>query len=116
MAQLAKQLITAAGLEVAYAAAAEAGDTFAGGERAFLHVKNGAGATRTVTIAAQVDTVHVPGVGTISVPDMVVAITAGEDRMIGPFGSAYRNAAGNVAVTYDDEASVTVAVVELPTV
>jgi L-2-hydroxyglutarate oxidase LhgO len=116
MAQLAIQLITAAGLEAAYAAAAEAGDTFHpnGGERTFLHVKNGAGATRTVTVAAVADTVRAPGVGVIAVPDMVVAITAGEERMIGPFPSAYVSSAGLVSVTYDDEASVTVAAIELP--
>lgn len=108
------QAITASGLTPAYAAAGSQ-DTIEGkgSDRVFLHVKNGGGSPINVTVAAVRTTAAVPGVGDVTVPDIVVAVAAGDEEMIGPFNSAYTDADGTITVDYSDNTSVTVAAINL---
>jgi hypothetical protein len=116
MAALTPIAIAPTGLAPAYVAAAAGGDTIKVDnlQRHFLVVKNASGASINVTIAAQRTSIVVPGAGTLTVPNLVIAVpaTTGE-RWIGPFSDAYIDAASNVAVTYSAVTSVTVAAVVL---
>lgn len=117
MAALTVQDISGSGLEPAYTAAAGGGDTIAddGTERTFLHVENGGASEITVTVTAQSSSLHVEGYGTLARANLSVAVPAGEGRMIGPFPpNAFKDSSGNVAVSYSDVTSVTVAALRLP--
>ena len=80
MATLTIQSVTRAGLEATYAAASVSGDKFRPSDRTFLHVKNGSGGELDVTIATPREAF--PGA---AIADITVAVTAGEERLIGPF-------------------------------
>lgn len=114
MATLSVQQITEAGLEASYAAAAAGGDTFVndGSGRIFLHVKNGhATNPRTVTVTPSTGTTSKAGFGALTKAPIVVAITALEQRFIGPLPSP---AFAEPAITYSDSAAdVTIAVVKI---
>lgn len=105
MATLTTQTITRAGVDPALSAAAGGGDSFTPGDDVFLHVANGGGGSITVTIAGQ---------GTIvpnmDVPDVVVSVTNGQDRMIGPFPfTLFADPSDGLAdITYSGVTSVTV--------
>ena len=108
MAQLTVATIIDAGLTPALAAVS-ASDSFAddGSARTYIEVNNGGGVSTNVTIPAQQASVNIPGVGVQTISDIVVAVPAGQRRLIGPFTLAYRNSAGNVTVNYSATASVT---------
>lgn len=106
MAVLSVQAVQPSGLAAAYAAAAAGGDKIAPGDDVFLHVKNGGGAAVNVTVASP--TLCNQG----STHNLVVAVPAGADRMIGPFpAQRYAGPDGLVGVTYSATAGVTVAAV-----
>ena len=106
MATLSVQSVVRAGMTPSYASAGASGDVFAWSQNAFLHVKNGSASSITVTIASQLDPAPVGAVA----QDLTVTIGAGAEKMIGPFyAPAYKNADGNVEVTYSDTTTVTVA-------
>ena len=105
MALLTPQQISIAGIAPTYAAAAGGGDTIAPDDRTFLHVKNGSGASITVTVVT-------PGtVGGLAIADLSVAVAAGADRMVGPLTAALfaDPTTGLVPVTYSGVTSLTVA-------
>jgi hypothetical protein len=114
--QLVVQDIVRTGLEAVYVAAVS-GDGHAvdnAGRRTFLHVINGSGGDVDVTIAT-------PNTADgLVIADRVVTVTAGEERMIGPFPSMYEQYDADNAieqafiVTYESTASVTVAALKLP--
>lgn len=108
MANLAQQSIGIGGLTPAYVAASAGGDSVQPNDRGFLHVKNGAGAPVTVTIA-------VPGKEYgVDRADVAVAVAAGADVMIGPMPSDLADPATHrVMITYSAAASVTVASLSL---
>jgi hypothetical protein len=109
MATLATQGISPDGLEATYATAAGGGDKVRPGATTFLHVKNGDASDKTVTID---DPTSVKPRGAASWnPDLVVVVTAGEERMIGPLGDRFAGSDGLVAVTYSAVTSVTVAAI-----
>lgn len=116
MATLSVQNLSEVGGALTYAAATSGGDVFPNADdRTFLHVKNGGGSSVNVTITAQTVSATVPGLGVVTKANRVVAVPAGEDRMIGPFPSkAFNNSSNQVAVTYSAVTSVTVAVVRCP--
>ncbi len=118
MAALTINEIDSAGVDYSDAleTAAAAGDTIKedGLQRTFLAVENGSGSSVDVTITAQDTTAKAPGVGEVTVSDMVVSVPASGNRFIGPFPAAFIDASGNVAVGYSDETSVTVAALRLP--
>lgn len=105
MALLAQQAIALTGLTPTYGAAA-ASTTVNCGERTFLHVKNAAGSSMTVTLTA---TGKIRGQ---SVADLVVTVPATSgDKMIGPITADLFASAtdGTCAVAYSSTTSVTVA-------
>lgn len=105
MATLTKQVITVTGTAPTYAAAA-AGSKVQCGERNFLHVKNTAGSSMTVTVTA---TAKVRGQ---AVADLVVTVPATTgDMMIGPItADLFAGLSDGLAtITYSSTTSVTVA-------
>lgn len=116
MAALSIQTISESGLEATYASASAGGDTFVNdtSQRTFLHVKNGGGSDITVTVTSQHTTTRAPGFGVVAKANLSITVTAGEERMIGPFPpAAFNNASGAVAVGYSAVTSVTVAALKL---
>jgi hypothetical protein len=115
MAALTLQTIAAAGLKPAYAAV-NSEDTVKvnSAQRNFLHVKNGSGGSINVTITAVKTSARVRGVGVVTVNDLVVAVPAGEERLIGPFTEAYMDTDGDVTIDYSGITSVTAGVFSLP--
>lgn len=104
MATLASQQIVQTGLTPAYAGAAGGGDKCAPGASNFLHVKNGGGGSVTVTV----DSVVPSNYGTDV--NLVVAVPAGEERMIGPLPEGrFAGTDGLVAISYSGVTSVTIA-------
>lgn len=106
--------ITDAGI-VPSLAAVNAEDTFVddGTSRVFLEVANASGGSINVTIPAVQTAANVPGVGTLTVSNIVVAVANGARKFIGPFTPAYRSAAGLVTVQYSGTSSVTAAAFRL---
>lgn len=106
MALLAQQVVALSGLTPTYSAAA-ASTTVTCGERSFLHVKNTAGSSMTVTITS---TARVRGQLAADVVVTVPATTG--DKLIGPItADLFASAADGVSasITYSSTTSVTVA-------
>lgn len=102
------QQIVRTGLETAYAAVDQPnGEQFANNGRMFLHVKNGAGSDITVTVTTP------NTVDGLAIADQDIVVTAGEERMIGPFPPGIYNSDGNVLVDYSSGTSVTAALLRL---
>lgn len=114
MADLTIQKIVEAGLKAVYGAAAGGGDAIVNTKGdVFLHAKNADAATTTITITAQSTSKKIAGYGSMTKANAVIAIPAGEDRMIGPFPpEAFNDAAGKVEVTYSSVTSLTVAAIQ----
>lgn len=102
------QTISRSGLAPTYAAADSVnGQQFYNDESTFLHVKNGGGGSINVTL-------NTPGtVDGLAVGDLVVAVGAGAEKMIGPFPPGIYNNSGYVYVDYSGATSVTVAAFKL---
>src|SRR5688572_8313386 len=109
MAELTVQTAVIAGLEATYAAAAGGGDTFKNDGRTIFHVKNASVGDITLTFTT-------PGlVGGVAIADPTVVVTAGEERIIGPFEpSIFNNSSGLVAVGYSGVTTLTVAAIKVP--
>ena len=109
MALLAKQQIINTGLVPAYSAAAGGGDTFNPGDNTFLHAKNASGAPITVTVDSKTPSNFGTDV------DLVVAVAAGSERMIGPLpASRFQDPTTGLGnVTYSGVTSLTVAVLAI---
>lgn len=108
MALLANQVITVAGTTPTLVAAAVGGDTVTPRPNLFLWVKNGGGASVTVTVDDP-NSVS-PGGAKQFDPDLSVAVPAGADRLIGPLDpTRFTNpTTGVAAITYSGVTSVTV--------
>ncbi len=96
------------GTDPGFAAASGGGDKVAPSSRGAIIVDNASGGSITVTIAW-------PGNSKYGVanPDPTVSVPAGEQRMIGPFGSDLADTDGLVAISYSATTSVTVAAVTI---
>lgn len=104
MATLAVQKITPAGTGPTYGAAAGGGDQFTNDGRTQFHVKNGSGSSINVTVNS------IAACSQGFDHDLVVAVPAGGERMIGPFEPArFNDSNGLVSVTYSAVTTVTVA-------
>lgn len=97
-----------AGVDPGFVAASAGGDKVAPTTRGALLVRNGSGGSITVTIAW-------PGNSKYGVanPDPTIAVPAGEDRIIGPFGSDLADTDGLVAITYSGVTSLEVAYITI---
>lgn len=104
MAVLTAQAISRTGLEATYDSAAAGGDSFVNTGVEFIHIKNGSGGDITVTAATTVT------VDSLAVADLAVVITAGEERMIGPFPCRWYGT--SVGLTYSGVTSLTLAVLQ----
>lgn len=112
MALMTVQPISLAGLAPTYGAVT-ASDTFPNDGKTYLHVKNGSGASINVTLD-DVNTVSPPNATSFN-PDVVVAVPAGGERIIGPVPpSRFNNATGLTTVTYSATTTVTAAAIQLP--
>lgn len=109
---LAVQSITIAGLEPSFTNANVDGHSVINDGRVLLYVKNGSVSSINVTV-------QTPGeVGGNAIADRVVAVPAGEDRIIGPLPPRVYNRGGStdahsVYVDFSDVTSVTVAALRL---
>jgi hypothetical protein len=118
MATITPGKIVPAGVAPTYNAASAGGDKVAAtsNERDVLHVKNGGGSSVTVTIAAQVTSAYVEGAGTLTVPDLTVAVPATTgDRFIA-IPSNYVGIDGTYNVSWSATTSVTFAGLQLPAI
>ena len=103
---------TGGGLQPAYTAVT-ASDTFAADSETFLHVKNGSGASITVTIPIPTGRDPIPN--TPYAQNRQYAVPAGQERMFGPFPASYYGdpVTGLVTVNYSATATVTAALLNL---
>ena len=94
------------------AAAAAGGDVFPNDGKTLFFVI--ARAARTVTATAQDTSATVPGFGACTKADVVQAVEINTMDAMGPFPTtAFNNSSGQVAITYSDEADLTVAAVRV---
>jgi len=104
MATLAVVTPTIAGATFAGATAAAGGDVFPNNGKTFFYIKNGDASSHTVTITPQ----NTLGAG-YTISPIAVVVTAGVEKIIGPFDPQYfNNGNGQAVVTYDAVTSVTV--------
>lgn len=106
---LAPQAITIVGIVPTYTAADAANNTFSPNPRGMLHVKNGGGGSINVTVV-------VPGTDAYAQPrpDVVVAVAAGAEKVIGPFPLDIMDPTTSlVTVQYSAVTSVTVALLSI---
>ena len=101
------------GAAITAVAADVAGDEFSWGENTHFEVENGGGSPVTVTLTAQATTSNVKNFGNMSRADVAESVAAGEVRRIPAPPRAFRDATGNVQVTYSAVTSVTVAAVNM---
>lgn len=109
MADITVQTISRSGLEATYQACAGGGDKFVNTGVEFIHIKNVDVADKTLTMALQAT------VDGQSVAAKTVVITAGEERLVGPFPTAYNDSQSKVNLTYSAVTSLTIAVLKLST-
>jgi hypothetical protein len=114
MALLTVQRPVVSGITPTYGAAAGGGDTFAPATAGlhFIHIKNGGGAPINLTINDP--TSQGPPSATQFNPDVVVAVTNGQERMIAIDPARFINPAnGLVELTYSAVTSVTIGIFRL---
>ncbi|MBT2696345.1 hypothetical protein J7E79_02700 [Bacillus sp. ISL-40] len=108
MADINVQSISQAGITPSFVAASGAGDAFRNDGKSFLHIKNGGGSSITVTI----DSVEKCNQGFDH--DLTATITAGQDRILGPFeAKRFNDTDGKLKVSYSAVTTVTVAAFRL---
>lgn len=109
MATLTVQSVVLAGITPSLVAAAAGGDEFVNSGKTLIYVKNGGGGSINVTVDSQA--VCSQGYD----HDAVVAVPAGEERMIGPFSKdRFNDSDVKVQITYSGVTSVTIAAIEVP--
>lgn len=109
MALLTAQQAKPAGTVLTLAAASAGGDTFAASRQYALEVRNGSGASITVTVVTPGNDVY-----GLARPDITLSVAAAASALFGPFPSDLADpVTGLVAVTYSATASVTVALIQV---
>lgn len=105
MALLTLQRISRSGLTPSFVAAAGGGDTFQNdGKLTFFYVKNGGGGSINATFVTQ------RAIRGLAIADLVVAVGAGSEEVVGPFPSSdYNDTSNLVTVNYSGVTTVTVA-------
>ena len=102
MATLTAQKINDLGVIETLVSAGASGDEFVNSGVEVIHIKNKHGSTTfTVTVTAQVTSIHHPQFGSVTKSSVAKAVTAGNDAFIGPFKqSAFNDANNKVQITY----------------
>ena len=114
MATLTAQKITDAGVVATMSSAAGGGDEFLNSGLEFLFVQNSSAGSHTVTVTAQVQSVHHQTFGTVSKSNIVRSVAAGAEVFIGPFRQAAFNDSNNkVQITYSGVTTLNVAILYL---
>jgi hypothetical protein len=112
MATLTVQNVDTDGVAPAYVAAAGGGDDFTPTDTTssyFIHIKNGGGSS--INIVMDDPTTVDPGAATAFNPDVTVAVTNAQERMLRVNMSRYLNSSSNkVAWTYSGVTTVTIGV------
>jgi len=100
------QTVSRTGLNPSYTSANADGHSVASeGEKTFLHVKNASGGSINVTV-------QTPGtVDGLAISDLIVAVPASGERMIGPFPIGYYTT--SLLVDFSSVTSVTVAALKV---
>lgn len=102
-------VISGTGLKPLYTACSADGDQFLNSGRDFIHIKNGAVSPQTVTAVGQTPC------NEGSLHDLVIAIPASEERMIGPLPTTrFNDVNGYVQLTYSAVVTLTIAIIRLP--
>ena len=106
MAALTTQQISPTGITPTFVACTSGGDTFTPGPKTFLDIKNGAGATVTVTIDTTAIEFGEP------IANVVVSIPVSTEMLVGPFQPAEveQGGTGQAQLTYSAVTSLTIAV------
>lgn len=103
---LSSQSLSLAGIIPTFVAAIADGHAFRSAGATFIHVKNASGVSVNVTIPTPMK------YGGLDVSDVVVAIAAGAEKLIGPFNpSLFNQLDGLVYVDYSVTASITIAII-----
>ena len=102
MATLTAQKINDSGVTETLRNATNGGDEFVNSGVEFIHVQNGhASASYNVTVTAQVTSIHHQQFGTVTKSNIVKAVAAGQDALIGPFKqNAFNDENNKVQITY----------------
>jgi hypothetical protein len=108
MADITVQNAAMAGVALSMGAAA-ANDTVPvqSGERVCLVVANASGGSINVTVTAQTTSATVPGYGSVTLANEVVAVADGATEVIGPFTDAFINSSRQAEIAYSDTTSIT---------
>lgn len=97
------------GVALGAVSASGGGDEFPNDGRSVLYIKNGGGSPINLTITPS------GTIGGLSYQTIVAAISAGAERIFGPFPTQqFNNANGRVPLSYSGVTSVTVAVIQVP--
>lgn len=103
------QNIAVAGLSPSYDAAHVDGNAFINDGNTILHVKNGSGGSLTLTV--QTNRI----VGGVTVQDHTVSVPAGEERIIGLFGTGtFNQNDGKVYIDTSTQTSITLMAFKVP--
>ncbi len=105
-----KEQIVLAGIVPTFWAATAGGDEFVNSGNIIIHAKNAnGGATRTITVDA-------PNNCSLAYAhDVTIVVPISGERISGVFPKAWFNDTdGRVQITYDNEADLTIAILELP--
>lgn len=82
-----------------------------------LLLPTGSAGSATVTVTAQTTSTEVPGFGVLTKADLVVALSVGEEKIVGPFPSqSWNDNSGNVilAITGTGASDVDFAALRIP--
>jgi hypothetical protein len=109
LAALTTQNIARTAITPTYAAVA-ASDTFTPGANVFVHIKNAGGSPDTVTITVAAG--DPPG---LTIADLSISVTNGQERMIGPFPANFfaDPTTGVATIAHGFTTSVTIGVFNL---
>jgi hypothetical protein len=108
LAALQAQVATPVGVAPVYNAVSASDTVPNPGGVTVLLVRNGSGASINVTL------VGVGRMGHVTVPNQVIAVPAGQDRLISLDAALFNDANGLVTVQFSATATVTMAVINLP--
>jgi len=113
MAKIAAQKVDKSGSQKTFSTATAGGDTFDSFNGIFVFAKNAnIGSARTITVAAVVDPIITPQAGSLAVPDIVVTVPLSGDAQFA-VPASHLSSAGLATMTYDDEADITLAVLNV---